>query len=78
MYKLDAIESINFEQLATATDRLLLRGRPSKWRSAQINAHRIPSPRTPEIRPTMAQSRVVRVAVLASLFSLTAMVVALF
>ena len=33
MYDVDAIESINFEQLATVTDRLLLRGgRPSKHR----------------------------------------------
>jgi len=31
MYDADAIEAINFEQLVTATDRLLLRGgRPSK------------------------------------------------
>lgn len=33
MYDADAIEAINFEQLATVTDRLLLRrGRPSKHR----------------------------------------------
>lgn len=36
MYNLDAIETINFEQLATATDRLLLhRGRVPKHRPAQ-------------------------------------------
>jgi hypothetical protein len=33
MYDADAIEAINFEQLVTVTDRLLLRrGRPSKRR----------------------------------------------
>jgi len=33
MYDLDAIETINFEQLATATDRLLLhRGRVPRYR----------------------------------------------
>ncbi len=33
MYDADAIEAINFEQLVTATDRLLLRGgRPSRRR----------------------------------------------
>ena len=32
MYSIDAIESINREQLATASDRLLLRGRVSRQR----------------------------------------------
>jgi hypothetical protein len=32
MYDIEAIESINFEQLATATDRLLLRARHAKRR----------------------------------------------
>jgi len=42
MYDVDAIEAINFEQLATATDRLLLRGgrlakrRPSTNRLAEL------------------------------------------
>lgn len=36
MYNLDAIETINFEQIATATDRLLLhRGRVPKHRPSQ-------------------------------------------
>lgn len=33
MHRIDAIESINREQLATASDRLLLRGRVSRQRS---------------------------------------------
>jgi hypothetical protein len=32
MYDIDAIEAINFEQLATVTDRLLLRGRVTRRR----------------------------------------------
>ncbi len=32
MYDVDAIEAINFEQLVTVTDRLLLRGRLPKRR----------------------------------------------
>ncbi len=32
MYDIEAIETINFEQLVTVTDRLLLRGRASKRR----------------------------------------------
>ena len=41
MLNIDAIESINFEQLATATDRMLLRGglkrRPTQQRIATID-----------------------------------------
>ncbi len=33
MYDVDAIEAINFEQLATATDRILLRARHSAKRT---------------------------------------------
>lgn len=42
MYDVDAIEAINFDQLVTATDRLLLRGgrlpkgRPSRDRLAEL------------------------------------------
>jgi hypothetical protein len=32
MHDIDAIEAINFEQLATVTDRLLLRGRVTRRR----------------------------------------------
>ncbi len=35
MLNIDAIESINFEQLATATDRMLLRGGFAKRRPTQ-------------------------------------------
>lgn len=75
MYNLDAIESIDFEQLATATDRMLLRGRPSKRRSAPTGGHRIASTAVggPPLR-----TRLVPVALLASLFSVTTMIVALF
>lgn len=74
MYNLDAIESINFEQLATATDRMLLRGRPAKRRNA-TGVHRFSS--TPVSRP-QRPTRLVPVALLASLFSVTTVIVALF
>jgi hypothetical protein len=39
MYDIDAIEAINFEQLATVTDRLLLRGRVTRRRLSTNKIH---------------------------------------
>lgn len=70
MYNLDAIEAINFEQLATATDRLLLRGRLAKRRS------RMPSA-VPALRATPSPRRFTPVLVLVSLFAIAAVVTSL-
>lgn len=78
MYSLDAIESINFEQLATATDRMLLRGRPSKRRTLTAAVHRVPTRPASVRTSTTRRSEVMPVAVVASLVSVTAMIVALF
>ena len=37
MQNVDAIESINVEQLVTITDRLLLRGGLAKWRLSSVS-----------------------------------------
>lgn len=70
MHDVDAIEAINFEQLATVTDRLLLRGgRAAKRRSARgpqrqlapLPAHRGRHQRpVPEIAPEIDATVVVR------------------
>jgi hypothetical protein len=76
MQDMDAIEAINFEQLATVTDRLLLRGRATKKRPSY---HRIDV--TPELTLRIRQSalwrRFTTTALLTALFSVTAAIVSL-
>src|SRR5678815_3925981 len=52
MYDIDAIEAINFEQLATVTDRLLLRGRVTKRR---LSTNKIMTRPLTAVRPTATQ-----------------------
>ena len=67
MYDLDAIEAINFEQLATVTDRLLLRGpkRPPAERTIYMRAAKQP------------WRRFTITALLTALFSVSAAIVVL-
>ena len=76
MQDIDAIEAINFEQLATVTDRLLLRGRFSKKRPSY---HRIEvSPEmTLHIRQNDLWRRFTTTALLTALLSVTAAIVSL-
>lgn len=72
MYDLTAIESINVEQLATATDRLLLRGRVTKRRPSTTSFARIERPTS---TPKLASYRRAKtIALMASMFT-TAMIV---
>jgi len=77
MQDISAIEAINFEQLATVTDRLmLLRGRLAKKRPS---SHRIEV--TPEMTMHIRQSalwrRFTTTALFVALFSVTAAIVSL-
>lgn len=76
MQDADALEAINFEQLATVTDRLLLRGGFAKQRPSY---HRIEV--SPEMTLQMRQSepwrRFTTAALLTALFSVTAAIVSL-
>jgi len=45
MYDADTLEAINVEQLATATDRMLLRGRVARRRPSAASQGRDPYPR---------------------------------
>jgi hypothetical protein len=82
MHDIDAIEAINFEQLATVTDRLLLRGRVAKRRPSY---HRISVARidlAPEITlrakpPHELWRRFTTTALLTALFSVSAAIVSL-
>ncbi len=81
MYDLAVIETINTEQLVTATDRLLIRGRLARlrvpdgaWRVSDLGALADATAVTrPRARPC---SLLGRAALLTSLFSLTALLVA--
>jgi hypothetical protein len=90
MYDSTAIETINFEQLVTATDRLLFCGRPSKRRISSRNistrnfvVHLAPQPRPlPELtmivkRPRTAAFGPKSAAVIAALSSITLVLVSL-
>ena len=76
MYDIDAIEAINFEQLATVTDRLLLRGRVTRRRLSTNKIHFIPAHPRPE--HTMVVKRQTRFPKHAAvLVSLSAIVISL-
>jgi hypothetical protein len=80
MYDIDAIEAINVEQLATVTDRLLLRGRVTKRRLStnKILAHRVSRHRIAFEETLLIQRpRTFRTAHLALLTSLTAIAASL-
>ncbi len=82
MLNIDAIETINFEQLATVTDRLLLRGRFSKRRAStsQRSVERVDQApeRSLHIRSELELRRwFAASAVLVSLFGATAAIVGL-
>ncbi len=73
MYDLTAIESINVEQLATATDRLLLRGRATKRRPST-------APFTPVVATPSSPAghrRVKAMALMASMFTVAMLVTTL-
>lgn len=82
MLNIDAIEAINFEQLATVTDRLLLRGRVAKRRPSY---HRIEVERVdlgPDLTlhmrsPRELWRRFTTTALLTAVFSVTAAIVSL-
>lgn len=82
MQDIDAIEAINFEQLATVTDRLLLRGRASKRRpsGSRIEVERVDL--APELTLRMRPNqelwrRFTTTALITALFSVTAAIVSL-
>ncbi|MBL0217639.1 MAG: hypothetical protein IPQ07_27660 [Myxococcales bacterium] len=81
MQDIDAIEAINFEQLVTVTDRLLLRGRPARRPStSRITVERVDQ--APELtlrlKPNQALwRRFTTTALFTALFSVTAAIVSL-
>src|SRR5512140_1533309 len=62
MYDADAIEAINFEQLATVTDRLLLRGRHVSKRRPSVPSLVLHGPLARGSAPYIEQTVVVRPA----------------
>ncbi|MEO7093300.1 MAG: hypothetical protein ABI175_08615 [Polyangiales bacterium] len=76
MQDIDAIEAINFEQLATVTDRLLLRGRFAKKRPS-YNRIEVSPEVTLRIRPNRLWRRFATTALLTALFSVTTAIVSL-
>jgi hypothetical protein len=81
MYDVDAIEAINFEQLATVTDRLLLRrGRVSKRRpsTSRIGPVYVPEPieKTIVMRVPRNQHHAAKLAALGSVLFAIALFVA--
>lgn len=77
MYDLDAIEAINIDQLATATDLILLRGQRTKRRGT-TGACRSPAAQPPvgaAPRRQRVWSRIAHAAVISGVFSLTAALV---
>ncbi len=77
MYDLTAIESINVEQLATATDRLLLRGRFTKRRPSTASFARIERP-TPSPVTGTGHGRLKAMALMVSMFTMAMLVTTLF
>ncbi len=79
MHDIDAIEAINVEQLATVTDRLLLRGRVTKRRLStnKIISYRASRPALHEQTLLVKRPRTTRTAHLAILTSLTAVAASL-
>lgn len=82
MHNIDAIEAINFEQLATVTDRLLLRGRVAKRRPSanRIDVERVDH--SPELSltnraPHDLWRRFTTTALLTALFSVSAAIASL-
>ena len=76
MQDIDAIEAINFEQLATVTDRLLLRGRFSKKRPSGSRIEVSPE-LTLHTRQNDLWRRFTTTALLTALFSVTTAIVSL-
>ncbi len=76
MQDMDAIEAINFEQLATVTDRLLLRGRFAKKRPS-YNRIDVTPELTLHLRPNELWRRFTTTALLTALFSVTTAIVSL-
>jgi hypothetical protein len=75
MHSVDAIESINFEQLATVTDRLLLRGGLARRPSTEV----LPSCETTLHMRTPGDHwrRFTTTALLTALFSVSAAIASL-
>ena len=74
MYDLHAIEAINIDQLATATDRILLRGGRAKRRGTTGSFRSVaPAQRIPSA--SSRWSRLAHAALLTGVFSLTAALV---
>lgn len=68
MQNVDAIESINVEQLVTITDRLLLRGGLAKWRLSSVSPEQTLHMRAPSDH----WRRFTTMALLTALFSVSA------
>src|SRR4051812_34581725 len=73
MLNIDAIEAINFEQLATVTDRLLLRGGAPKRRPSRPSCESTLQMR----RPTDHWRRFTTTALLTALFAVSASIASL-
>jgi hypothetical protein len=73
MHSVDAIESINFEQLATVTDRLLLRGGLAKRPAPSATPEQTLHMRTPGDH----WRRFTTTALLTALFSVSAAIASL-
>ena len=73
------LESINVDQLATATDRLLLRGRLTKRRPPTRVPHFLAARLEPERRSRRDRSalrhRLLHAAILSTVFSFTALLI---
>lgn len=79
MYDADAIEAINFEQLATATDRLLLRGvRVSKRRRSIPSLIQAPPPPSAPLargsQPRLAHGADTRATTRAQVFAMSVVI----
>jgi hypothetical protein len=78
MLNIDAIESINFEQLATVTDRLLLRGGTAKRRPTAQRIAIAATNGTDNARaPNELWRRFTTTALLTALFSVSAAIASL-
>ena len=68
MYDADAIEAINFEQLVTRTDRLLIRGRLPKHRpSTNRIGPRVDAECTTFVRSNPIDTRVVLISAIVTI-----------
>ncbi len=72
MYSPDAIEAINFDQLATTTDRLLLRGGfPNRASANRISRPLTSGPRPASVPPRNRWHRFTTTALITALLSVT-------